>query len=121
MPDDDSSDLSSVDSLSPPPLEDDCEVQLKKQDGILKFFHKVPKQQAVAAAKSKSTSPPPPPKRAASPVHEYVLADNPDIAVGLFPIFIAWRRCCDARYRVRLRRGCASQKWVASEGELGLC
>ncbi|KLU83549.1 hypothetical protein MAPG_02606 [Magnaporthiopsis poae ATCC 64411] len=80
MSDDDSSDLSSVDSLSPPPPEDDCEVQLKKQDGILKFFHKMPKQQAVAAAKSKSTSPPPPPKRAASPAHEYVLADNPDIA-----------------------------------------
>ncbi|EJT72711.1 hypothetical protein GGTG_09570 [Gaeumannomyces tritici R3-111a-1] len=77
MADDDSSDLSSVDSLSPPPPEDDCEVQLKKQDGILKFFHKVPKKQAVAAAKSAS---PPPPKRAPSPAHEYVLADNPDIA-----------------------------------------
>lgn len=74
---DDSSDLSSVGSLSPPPLEDECEVQLKKQDGILKFFHKVPKKQAAAAAKSTS---PPPPKRAPSPAHEYVLADNPDIA-----------------------------------------
>jgi hypothetical protein len=38
--------------------------------GITKYFHK------------KERSETPPPKRAPSPPHEYVLADNPDIAVS---------------------------------------
>ncbi|KAG4034350.1 hypothetical protein MFRU_003g03190 [Monilinia fructicola] len=66
---DDSSDLSSV------PSEDES-LQLKKKDGILKFFSKAPKP---SAARKVETSPPRP-KREPSPPHEYVLADNPDIA-----------------------------------------
>ncbi|KAI6618314.1 hypothetical protein MCOR08_009078 [Pyricularia oryzae] len=76
MSDDESSALSSVDSLSPPPSGDESDVQLKRQDGILKFFHAVPKKDE-AAPKEDS---PPPRKREPSPPHEYVLADNPDIA-----------------------------------------
>ncbi|KAF7864212.1 uncharacterized protein EAF02_010180 [Botrytis sinoallii] len=66
---DDSSDLSSV------PSEDES-LQLTKKDGILKFFSKAPKP---TAARKIETSPPRP-KRDPSPPHEYVLADNPDIA-----------------------------------------
>ncbi|KAI9646716.1 hypothetical protein NHQ30_004713 [Ciborinia camelliae] len=66
---DDSSDLSSV------PSEDES-LQLTKKDGILKFFSKAPKP--TAARKVEAS--PPRPKREPSPPHEYVLADNPDIA-----------------------------------------
>ncbi|KAI1155065.1 hypothetical protein F4825DRAFT_447966 [Nemania diffusa] len=79
MADDDSSELSSVSSLSSAPSEDDGEVQLKREAGILKFFHKLPKD-TKSAAKSERTPSPPPRKRSPSPPHDYVLADNPDIA-----------------------------------------
>lgn len=42
--------------------------------GITKYF------------KKKETESPPPPKRAPSPPHEYVLADNPDIAVSILRV-----------------------------------
>lgn len=70
MSGDESSDLSSV------PSEDELDLQLSKKDGILKFFSKAPKPAPATKIES-----PPRPKREASPPHEYVLADNPDIAV----------------------------------------
>ncbi|RDL35043.1 Uncharacterized protein BP5553_06974 [Venustampulla echinocandica] len=76
MMSDDSSELSSV------PSEDETDLQLTKKDGILKFFSKAPRPSAkptIEASPSRSPSPPRP-KRAPSPPHEYVLADNPDIA-----------------------------------------
>ncbi|KAL2137371.1 hypothetical protein VTI74DRAFT_3311 [Chaetomium olivicolor] len=76
MADDDSSELSSISSLSEPPSEDESDIQLEERQGILKFFHKVDKNPALEP-KEKT---PPRPKREASPPHEYVLADNPDIA-----------------------------------------
>ncbi|KAI1131517.1 hypothetical protein F5Y10DRAFT_59533 [Nemania abortiva] len=79
MADDDSSELSSVSSLSSAPSEDDGEVQLKREEGILKFFHKLPKGTKPAAGSERTPSPPPR-KRSPSPPHDYVLADNPDIA-----------------------------------------
>lgn len=85
MADDESSDLSSLSSLSPAPSEDENEVELKKDKGILKFFHQVPKD-------SKPTKPsrepsPPPRKRSPSPPHDFVLADNPAIAVSQVAIY----------------------------------
>lgn len=77
MAEDDSSDLSSISSLSAPPSEDESGVQLKKEHGILKFFHKVDQNPALQPKEAS----PPRPKREPSPPHEYVLADNPDIAV----------------------------------------
>jgi hypothetical protein len=65
MSDDDSSDLSSA------PSDDELERQLNEKGGILKFLTAAPEREA---------SPPRPP-REPSPPHEYVLADNPDIAV----------------------------------------
>ncbi|KAJ2977460.1 hypothetical protein NUW58_g7805 [Xylaria curta] len=79
MADDDSSELSSVSSLSSAPSEDDGEVQLKREKGILQFFHKLPKGSKPAAEPERTPSPPPR-KRSPSPPHDYVLADNPDIA-----------------------------------------
>ncbi|KAK4239981.1 hypothetical protein C8A03DRAFT_42443 [Achaetomium macrosporum] len=76
MADDDSSELSSISSLSEPPSEDESDVQLQEQHGILKFFHKVDKNPALEPREKT----PPRPKREPSPPHEYVLADNPDIA-----------------------------------------
>lgn len=97
---DDSSDLSSLESLSPAPSEDELELEMdidagteepssdgdgatttkikkkKKSLGILKFF---PKASELPAREPS----PPPRKRSPSPPHEYVLADNPDIAVRL--------------------------------------
>lgn len=75
MSSDDSSELSSV------PSEDESSLQLTKKDGILKFFPKAP---PPAASKAKEASPPRP-KREPSPPHEYVLADNSDIAVCIRP------------------------------------
>lgn len=76
--DDDSSDLSSLSSLSPAPshdeLEDLSDAPAQKKGGILKFFPKLSEQ-------PRERTPPPPRKRSPSPPHEYVLADNPDIAV----------------------------------------
>ncbi|KAI2636365.1 hypothetical protein GGS26DRAFT_492130 [Hypomontagnella submonticulosa] len=77
MADDDSSELSSVSSLSSAPSEDDGEIEVKREKGILKFFHKLP-QGTKPEPKKEST--PPPRKRSPSPAHEYVFADNPDIA-----------------------------------------
>ncbi|KAI0526475.1 hypothetical protein F5B22DRAFT_159780 [Xylaria bambusicola] len=79
MADDDSSELSSLSSLSSAPSEDDGEVQLKREKGILKFFHKLP-QGTKPAVEPDQTPSPPPRKRSPSPPHDYVLADNPDIA-----------------------------------------
>ncbi|KAK6950211.1 hypothetical protein Daesc_008537 [Daldinia eschscholtzii] len=78
MADDDSSELSSVSSLSSAPSEDDSEIEVKREKGILKFFHKLPPGTKPAEPKKEPT--PPPRKRSPSPPHEYVLADNPDIA-----------------------------------------
>ena len=97
MADDDSSDLSSISSLSAPPSEDESDVQLKKEHGILKFFHKVDQNPALQPKEAS----PPRPKREPSPPHEYVLADNPDIAVRFTPLFV-WLRVFDAK-----RRACA--------------
>jgi hypothetical protein len=69
----DSSELSSA-----PPSDDEGPLQLAKQDGILKFVVKT-RADSPAEAEEDST---PPRKRAPSPPHEYVLADNPDIAVS---------------------------------------
>ncbi|KAJ1337727.1 WHIM1 motif-containing protein [Microdochium nivale] len=84
MSDDDSSDLSSLSSLSPAPPDEESDVELKRDKGILKFFHKVPKdakpKKATKAAVKQKTPSPPPPKRSPSPPHDYVLADNSDIA-----------------------------------------
>ena len=91
MADDDSSELSSVSSLSEPPSDDESDLQLEERHGILKFFHKVDKNPALEP-KEKT---PPRPKREPSPPHEYVLADNPDIAVRVYALIrvaAAWRR-----------------------------
>src|SRR5438034_3868762 len=68
----DSSELSSA-----PPSDDEGTLQLAKQDGILKF---VVKTREESPAETEDSTPPR--KRAPSPPHEYVLADNPDIAVS---------------------------------------
>ena len=85
MADDDSgSELSSLSSLSPAPSEDESDIQLKKEKGILKFFHKLPKGSTPTELDREMS--PPPVKRALSPPHESVLADNQDIAVSVWPI-----------------------------------
>ncbi|KPM36833.1 hypothetical protein AK830_g9732 [Neonectria ditissima] len=76
--DDDTSDLSSLSSLSPAPSDDELDVAgdeepPKSKGGILKFFPKLSEQTPKEPS-------PPPRKRSSSPPHEYVLADNPDIA-----------------------------------------
>ncbi|KAF7527709.1 hypothetical protein G7054_g10379 [Neopestalotiopsis clavispora] len=80
MADDDSnlSDLSSLSSLSPAPSDDENDVELKNDKGILKFFHKLPKGTKPTQADKEPS--PPPRKRSPSPPHDYVLADNPAIA-----------------------------------------
>ncbi|KAL1868495.1 hypothetical protein Daus18300_005929 [Diaporthe australafricana] len=75
---DDSSDLSSISSLSPAPSGDESEIELKPQNGILKFFHRVSKDEVTEARKKEMS--PPPRKREPSPPHEVVFADNSDIA-----------------------------------------
>ncbi|CAI4219236.1 unnamed protein product [Parascedosporium putredinis] len=75
MDSDDLSDLSSLSSLSPPPPSDSESEQETKKTGILKFFTK----SKGKAAREKEPSPPPR-KREPSPAHEFVFADNPDIA-----------------------------------------
>ncbi|GKT53807.1 hypothetical protein ColTof4_05968 [Colletotrichum tofieldiae] len=83
MADDDSSDLSSLSSLSPVPsdIESDAEPEseTKKGGGILKFFPKLAKGKKKAAVAAKEPSPPPR-KRSPSPPHENAFEDNPDIA-----------------------------------------
>ncbi|KAI1866937.1 hypothetical protein JX265_007513 [Neoarthrinium moseri] len=78
MADDESSELSSLSSLSPAPSDDENDVELKQDKGILKFFHKLPKGSKPAAVAREPS--PPPRKRSPSPPHDYVLADNPAIA-----------------------------------------
>ncbi|CAK7226044.1 hypothetical protein SBRCBS47491_006092 [Sporothrix bragantina] len=114
MSDDELSDLTSISSLSPAPSDDESDIQLRPEKGILKFFHKVPKPKTTikltnkgkaattkaAAASTKkgkkkaggkdgdnkqddsddSDAPAAKREREPSPPHEYVLADNPDIA-----------------------------------------
>ena len=63
----------------------------------MKFFHKVDQNPALQPKEAS----PPRPKREPSPPHEYVLADNPDIAVRFAPLFV-WLRVFDAK-----RRACA--------------
>ncbi|KAF5255012.1 hypothetical protein FANTH_227 [Fusarium anthophilum] len=75
---DDSSDLSSLSSLSPAPSDIELdepaqEPVVKPKKGIQKYFSKATDKPAKEAS-------PPPRKRSPSPPHEYVLADNPDIA-----------------------------------------
>ncbi|KHN95121.1 uncharacterized protein MAM_07006 [Metarhizium album ARSEF 1941] len=76
--DDDLSDLSSLSSLSPVPSDVELDgnsddATAKSKSGILKFFPKLSEQPPKEPS-------PPPRKRSPSPPHEYVLADNPDIA-----------------------------------------
>lgn len=66
MPSD--SELSSLSSA--PPTDDEATMAIDHPTGIAKYF--------------KKESETPPPKREPSPPHEYVVADNPDIAVSLF-------------------------------------
>ncbi|RYO77579.1 hypothetical protein DL766_005576 [Monosporascus sp. MC13-8B] len=81
MADVESSELSSLSSLSPAPSEDEGDVELKQDKGILKFFHKLPKGTKPKAPEREPS--PPAPKRPPSPPHDYVLADNPDIAFSV--------------------------------------
>lgn len=71
--------LSDSSSLSSPPSSDDeAEADLMPQPtGLNRYFKPAPKPEALKAPSS-----PPLPKRPASPPHEYVLADNADIAVS---------------------------------------
>ncbi|KAI1331303.1 hypothetical protein F5Y16DRAFT_361135 [Xylariaceae sp. FL0255] len=78
MADDESSELSSIDSLSSAPSVDEEDVELKREKGILKFFHKLPQGTTPPELERKPSTPPR--KRSPSPPHDYVLADNPDIA-----------------------------------------
>jgi hypothetical protein len=96
---DDSSDLSSVPS-------DDESLQLTKKDGILKFFSKTPKP----AAAPKVEASPPRPKREPSPPHEYVLADNPDIAVSSKPLSSR-----NSGLYTSKTRGCGRQCWLTGD------
>tara|TARA_R110002060_G_scaffold71597_2_gene80230 strand:- start:454 stop:852 length:399 start_codon:yes stop_codon:yes gene_type:complete len=72
---DESSELSSV----PSDVEND--LQLTKKDGILKFFSMAPRPGASVPVVEVPA--PARKQRAPSPPHEYVLADNPDIAVRI--------------------------------------
>lgn len=56
--------------------------KMKAKVGLHRFFDPAPKPNPTKTSKAKGTSSPPPPKRPESPPHDYVLADNPDIAVG---------------------------------------
>ncbi len=71
MSSDESSELSSV------PSDEETDLQLTKKDGILKFFSKAPRPSTVPKVEAS----PPRKQRAPSPPHEFVLADNADIAV----------------------------------------
>ncbi|KAI2630824.1 hypothetical protein GGR54DRAFT_171840 [Hypoxylon sp. NC1633] len=78
MADEESSELSSVCSLSSAPSQDDTDIEMKSEEGILKFFHKLPA--GTKPAEPKKEMSPPPRKRSPSPPHEYILADNTDVA-----------------------------------------
>ncbi|KAL5599853.1 hypothetical protein ACKRZS_014473 [Fusarium odoratissimum] len=79
---DDSSDLSSLSSLSPAPsdIELDEPVQEPVQEPVAKPKKGIQKYFSKATDKPAKEASPPPRKRSPSPPHEYVLADNPDIA-----------------------------------------
>ncbi|OHE96088.1 hypothetical protein CORC01_08625 [Colletotrichum orchidophilum] len=80
MADEDSSDLSSLSSLSPVPsdIESEAEPEATTKGDIRKFFPKLAKgKKATVATKEPS---PPPRKRSPSPPHENAFIDNPDIA-----------------------------------------
>lgn len=70
---------SDISSLSSVPSTDDESVAMAvdEQPGITKYFKK-----ASPLTKRRSPSPP----RAPSPPHDYVLADNPDIAVSIYSL-----------------------------------
>ncbi|PHH82692.1 hypothetical protein CDD82_5142 [Ophiocordyceps australis] len=71
---DDSSDLTSLSSLSPALSDDELDmVPQAKSASILNFFPKL-------SGKPPKDASPPPRKRSPSPAHEYVLADDPSIA-----------------------------------------
>lgn len=79
MADSDSSSLSSA-----PSSEDEAmlaKMNKPAKTGLHRFFNPAPKPDPTKTPKTKESSSPPPPKRAESPPHEYVLADNADIAV----------------------------------------
>lgn len=85
MSDGDTSELS-----SPPTTDDDGEATVKnvlQPSGLDRYFKPAPK------GTPKIPSSPPPPKRAPSPPHEYVLADNSDIAVGASDRFTCIASC----------------------------
>lgn len=125
---DDSSDLSSLSSLSAPPSEDEIEVSTKKstKEGILGYFPK------LSELPPKEPSPPPR-KRSPSPPHEYVLADNPDIAVRMllalhrisFPFRIALHLSfANVLLFFFFRPGWNSRRWSAGNiwgGKVSLC
>ena len=92
MSSDESSELSSV------PSDEETDLQLTKKDGILKFFSKAPRP----AAAPKVEASPPRKQRAPSPPHEYVLADNPDIAVRVHP-YRRVLKCFTRTKRVAMR------------------
>ncbi|KAJ2899104.1 hypothetical protein MKZ38_003410 [Zalerion maritima] len=90
--DDDSSDLSSLSSLSPVPSDEEPDVEVERQPGgILKFFHPVKTEEdetttpKIKVKKSTQSTLPSPPEqtrreRVASPPREPIFTDNPDIA-----------------------------------------
>ena len=111
--DDESSELSSLSSLSPAPSEDELEelsdaTPSKTGSGILRFFPK------LSELPPKEPSPPPR-KRSPSPPHEYVLADNPDIAVRV-PSCLLFRPRQLVFFPLPLRRVVAlellSRSWI---------
>jgi hypothetical protein len=76
MSDSDTSGLSSA-----PSVDDDFIVPTRGQDGMLQFLTKA----RASSPPADDDERPNPRKRASSPPHEYVLADNPDIAVRVIP------------------------------------
>jgi hypothetical protein len=83
---DESSELSSLSALSSIASDDELgqlsDVEPKKsKKGILNYFSKKSEQPPKEPS-------PPPRKRSPSPPHEYVLADNPDIAVRVARTFL---------------------------------
>lgn len=86
------SDLSSL-SSAPPSDEEPNPMALDEPVGITKYFQK----------KQSET---PPPKRAPSPPHEYVLADNPDIAVSYISLIILHG------FKIACMTRCARSWWM---------
>lgn len=112
MADVESSELSSLSSLSPAPSDDEGDVELKQDKGILKFFHKLPKGTKPTAPEREPT--PPAPKRPPSPPHDYVLADNPDIAVREIVFFAQKTRNVALNYKLTCNM-CSSSSCSAAD------